>query len=198
MATSLTEIFNNALQGLKANRIMSGSDDTETADMCEQVWPSVRDAVLRSHPWNCAMKLAQLQQSATAPAWKWDYAYPLPADCLRVVEVVGADEGALEVWETVGGEVLCNEAAPVYISYVWRETDPTKYDALLCKVLEAALAAEIAYPLTASVTARQAAQASYEDRMREARGVDSRQGQTYGPVVPSTWRSAKLGGRWNR
>ena len=198
MATSLTEIFNNALQGLKADRIMSGSDDTETADMCEQVWPSVRDAVLRSHPWNCALKLAQLQSSATSPAWKWDYAYPLPIDCLRVVEIVGADEEAIEVWETVGDEVLCNEAAPVYISYVFRETDPTKYDALLCKAFEAALMAELAYPLTASVTARQAAQGLYENRMREARGVDARQAQSYGPIVQSTWQRAKFGGRWNR
>lgn len=198
MATSLTEIFNNALQGLKADRIMAGSDDSESADLCNQAWPSVRDAVLRSHPWNCAMRLAQLQQSATAPAWKWDYAYPLPTDCLRVVEVVGADEEAIEVWEVVGTEILCNEAAPVYISYIWRETDPTKYDALLCRVLEAALAAELAYPLTASVTARQAAQAMYDERMREARGVDARQAQTYGPIVTSMWQRAKLGGRGNR
>lgn len=198
MAISLTEIFNNALQGLKADRIMSGSDDTETADLCEQVWPSVRDAVLRSHPWNCAMKLAQVQQSSTAPAWKWGYAYPLPADCLRVVEVVGADEEPVETWETVGGEILCNEAAPVYISYVWRETDPTKYDALLCRVFEAAMMAELAYPLTASVTARQSAQALYDERMREARGVDARQAQGFGPIVKSYWSMAKLGGRWNR
>jgi len=198
MATSIVEICNNALQGLKAKRIMSLTDGSEEADLCNQAWPSVRDAVLASHPWNCAMKLAQVQQSATTPAWKWDYAYPLPVDCLRVFEVVGADESAITDWELASGEVLCNEDAPVYISYIRREEDPTKYDALLCKTLEAALAAEIAYPLTASVTARQAAETLLLNRLRDARGVDSRQGTAVEPITTSTWETAKLGGRYLR
>jgi len=194
MADSVISICNNALQGLKAERIMSLTDGTETADLCNQVWPSVRDAVLRSHPWNCATKLAQLQQSSTTPAWKWEYAYPLPSDCLRILEVVGEDELPITDWEQMSGEILCNEDSQVYLAYVRREEDPTKYDALLCKVMEAALAAEIAYPLTASVTARQTAEASLDQRMREARGVDARQAAKVEQLVPSSWAAAKYGG----
>jgi len=194
MAISIIEICNNALQGLKAERIMSLTDGTESADLCNQVWPSVRDSVLRSHSWNCATKLVQLQQDSTAPAWKWDYAYPLPADCLRILEVVGGDEQPVSDWEQLGAEILCNENSPVYMSYVRREEDPTKYDALLCKVLEAALAAELAYPLTASVTARQTAEALLDQRMREARGVDARQAAKVQQLVPSSWATAKYGG----
>lgn len=198
MATSIVDICNNALQGLKANRILSLDDGSEEANLCNQAWPSVRDAVLASHPWNCSMKLAQLQQSATAPAWKWDYAYPLPSDCIRVFAVAGATEEDVANWEVQSGEVLCNEDAPLYIAYGRSETDPTKYDPLLTKTLEAALAAEIAYPLTVSVTARQAAETMYQNRLREARGVDARQGTTVEPVTTSTWQYAKLGGRYIR
>jgi len=194
MATSVIEICNNALQSLKAERIMSLTDGTESADLCNQVWPSVRDAVLRSHPWNCATKLLQLQQSSTTPAWKWDYAYPLPADCLRILEVVGEDELPVSDWEQMNGDILCDEDSPVYLAYVRREEDPTKYDALLCKVFEAALAAEIAFPLTASVTARQTAEGLLEKRMREARGVDARQAAKVQQLVPSSWAAAKYGG----
>lgn len=194
MAISVIEICNNALQCLKAERIMSLTDGTEPANLCNQVWPSVRDAVLRSHPWNCATKLVQLQQSSTAPAWKWGYAYPLPSDCLRILEVVGEDEHPVSDWEQMSGEILCNEDSPVYMAYVRREEDPTKYDALLCKVMEAALAAEIAYPLTASVTARQTAEALLDQRMREARGVDARQAAKVQQLVPSSWAAAKYGG----
>lgn len=195
MATSVTEICNNALQGLKAARIMSLTDGSDEADKCGQIWPAVRDAVLASHPWNCAMYMAALQQSSTAPAWKWSYAYPLPADCLRVFELVGADETTVTDWEIQGRQILCDEDAPVYISYVRREEDPTLYDPLLCKALSAALAAELAYPLSAGVTAMQAAQTLYQNALREARGVDARQGSSTEDTNTSSWYWAKLGGR---
>jgi len=140
------------------------------------------------------MTLAALQQSSTAPAWKWDFAYPLPADCLRVIEFVGEDEEDVSDWEVSGREILCDEDTPVYIAYIRREEDPTKYDPLLCKALSAALAAELAYPLSAGVTAMQAAQQRYDNALREARGVDARQGSSTDDTANSTWFKAKYGG----
>jgi len=195
MATSIIEICNSALQGLKRERIMALTDNSEEANLCNQIWPGVRDMVLACHPWNSAMTLAQLQQSATAPAWKWDFAYPLPADCLRVFEVVGIDQMAVADWEIQGRDILCDEDAPVYISYARREEDPQKYDPGLCEVLIAALQARLAYPLTASVTAQQAAETLYQNRLRDARGIDARQGSAVKPIVESTWLRAKLGSR---
>jgi hypothetical protein len=154
--------------------------------------------VLSSHPWNAAMTLAQLAQSSTTPAWKWDYAYPLPADCLRVFDCVGAAETAVAEWEIQGREILCNEDSPVYISYVRREEDPTKYDPGLCEALIAAMMSRLAFPLSAGVTAMQAAETLYQNRLRDARGVDARQGSAVESVDVGSWTLAKLGGRYVR
>lgn len=195
MAGSVVEICNNALQGLKANRIMNLGDGSDEADKCNQIWPSVRDSVLASHPWHCAMTLVQLQQSSITPAWKWSYSYPLPADCLRVFELVDSSETTILDWEINGREIFCNADAPVYIAYVRREEDPAKYDALLCKALSAAMAADLAFPISAGVTAMQAAQTLYQNALREARGVNARQGSTTSDPNTGSWYFAKLGGR---
>lgn len=195
MATSVVQICNDALQGLKRERIMALTDNSEEAAVCNQAWPSVRDAVLRTHPWNCAMRQAQLHQSATAPTWKWGYAYPLPTDCLRVWEFVGSDGNPIRKWEKQGNCLLCNEDAPVYISYVRREEDPTLYDALLCDALTARLMVKLAFPLNASVAATQQANAMYEASLREARGVDAKESGDSEPLTLSNWVSSKYGSR---
>ena len=64
MATSVIEICNNALVDLGEEPITSLADNTKAARLCNQRWPAVRDAVLRAHPWNCAVTLARLAASA--------------------------------------------------------------------------------------------------------------------------------------
>lgn len=195
MATSVIEICNNALQDLKADVITSLTDGSENARLCNQRWPQVRDFVLAEHPWNCAMTQAELAASSTAPTWKWDYAYPLPSACLRVFEVVSATEDPITSYEVQGREILCNEPGPIFISYVRREEDPTKYDAQLCEALSAALAARLVYPITASVTGQQAWTTLYENILAKARGVDARQGSAPESTDRGSWHYARLGGR---
>jgi hypothetical protein len=145
MATSVIEICNNALLDLGEEAIMSLGGESKAAGLCNHRWPAVRDAVLRAHPWNCAMAQAELAAGTAAPLWKWEYQYVLPTDFLRITQLVGGDGTCIPEWEIQGGIILCNEAAPIYISYVRRETDPRKYDALLGETLSARLAATLAY-----------------------------------------------------
>jgi hypothetical protein len=192
MATSVIEICNNALTDLGEDAIMSLSDDSKAARLCAQRWPAVRDAVLRAHPWNCAMSQAELAACAAAPLWKWDFQYELPADFLRIVELVGSGLERVAQWEVQGRIVLCNTAAPLYLSYVRRETDPQKYDALLCEALAARLSATLAYPLSGSTALAQAFWSAFQQKMTEARGVNAREGVPQA-MAPATWLSAKLG-----
>ena len=80
MATSVIEICNNALLDLGEDVIMSLGDESKAAGLCNHRWPAVRDAVLRAHPWNCAMAQAELAAGAVAPLWKWEYKYNLPTE----------------------------------------------------------------------------------------------------------------------
>lgn len=194
MATSVIEICNNALLDLGEDAIMSLGDENKAAGLCNHRWPAVRDAVLRAHPWNCAMNQAELAASTAAPMWKWEYKYTLPTDFLRIVQVVGEDGTDITDWEIQGGIILCNESAPIFISYVRRETDPQKYDALLSETLSARMAATLAYPLSGSTSLAQSYWGSYQDKLTEARGVDAREGVP-DSIAPTSWLGAKNGGR---
>ena len=86
------------------------------------------------------------------------------------------------------------EAAPIYISYVRREIDPKKYDAMLDEALSARMAATLAYPLSGSTTLAQAYWTMYQEKLTEARGVDAREGVPES-VTPTGWLGAKMGQR---
>ncbi|AMK10320.1 MAG: hypothetical protein AB7E51_12210 [Pseudodesulfovibrio sp.] len=192
MATSVIEICNNALLDLGEDAIMSLGDNSKAAGLCNHRWPAVRDAVLRAHPWNCAMAQAELAAGTAAPLWKWEYKYVLPTDFLRVIRVVGADGTEVLEWEIQSGIILCDEEPPLFISYVRRETDPKKYDALLAETLSARMAATLAYPLSGSTALAQSCWKTYQEKLTEARGVDAREGVPES-VVPATWLGAKIG-----
>ena len=192
MATSVIEICNNALLDLGEDVIMSLGDESKAAGLCNHRWPAVRDAVLRAHPWNCAMAQAELAASAAAPMWKWERQYALPTDFVRIVQLVGGDGTEIRDWEIQGGIILCNEDAPIYISYVRRETDPSRYDPLLGETLSARLAATLAYPLSGSTSLAQAYWELYQDKLTEARGVDAREGVPES-LTPTGWLSARTG-----
>lgn len=192
MATSVIEICNNALLDLGEDVIMSLGDEGKAAGLCNHRWPAVRDAVLRAHPWNCAMAQAELAAAVAAPLWRWEYKYTLPSDFLRIVKIVGRDGNEVADWEIQGGIILCDEDAPIYISYVRREEDPKKYDSLLDEAFSARLAATLAYPLSGSTSLAQAYWSSYQEKLAEARGVDAREGVPES-VTPTGWLASRLG-----
>ena len=192
MATSVIEICNSALIDLGEEAIASLTDNTKAARLCNQRWASVRDAVLRAHPWNCASALTELAASASSPAWKWTSSFPLPTDCLRVLSVA-AGGAPLSAWEVQAGLVLCDEAGPLSVAYIRRLDDPRLFDPLLSEALSARLAATLAYPLTASTSLGQAFWALYADKLREARGVDAREAAPIPAPAPTTWLAAKMG-----
>ncbi|MEF2230883.1 MAG: hypothetical protein V3571_08140 [Pseudodesulfovibrio sp.] len=194
MASSVIEICNNALLDLGEDAIMSLADGSKAAALCNHRWPAVRDAVLRTHPWNCAMAQAELAAAVAAPLWKWEFQYALPTDFLRIIAIVARDGAPVNDWEIQGGIILCNEDAPLFISYVRREPDPGKYDPLLTEALSARLAATLAYPLTGSTSLAQAYWDIYQKKLAEARGVDAREGVPES-VTPTRWIGARNSAR---
>jgi hypothetical protein len=192
MATSVIEICNNALLDLGEDAIASLADNTKAARLCNQRWPAVRDAVLRAHPWNCAVAQAELAASSEPPAWQYSRRFPLPSDCLRVlaVQCCGA---ALVAWEVQEGAILCDEDGPLDIAYVRRIEDPRLFDPLLCEAFTARLSATLAYPITASTSLAQAFWSAYAEKLREARGVDAREAAPMAAPAPDSWLKAKLG-----
>jgi hypothetical protein len=167
------DICNSALNMIGASNIISLTEDSRAARVCNQRYEFVRDAVFRAHPWNCLISRVEVAADATAPAFEFSYAHTLPTDpyCLRVLRPQDPDS----VFKIEGRKLLAN-STPFNFVYISRVTDPNEYDQLLIEALAARLAADISYALVNSATLTQNLFAIYEAKVSEARFVDATEG----------------------
>ena len=169
---STVDICNGALNQLGATTILSLTEDSKNARLCNSRYTQVRDGVFRSHPWNCLQKRVELAADTTAPAWGFTSAYTLPADCLRLLKILDYDSN----YKVEGRKILSN-ASSMKILYIGRITDPNEYDELLRETLSASLAADIAFAVTSNNTTATNMYNLFQDKLKDARFVDSTEGQ---------------------
>ena len=169
---STVDICNGALNQLGATTILSLTEDSKNARLCNSRFTLVRDGVFRSHPWNCLQKRVELAQDTTAPAWGFKFKYDLPGDCLRLLKILDFDSN----YKVEGRSVLSNNTT-MKILYISRIEDPNQYDELLRETLSAALGSDIAYAITSNNTTSQNMLITYQEKLKDARFVDSTEGQ---------------------
>ena len=169
---SVVDICNGALNQLGASTILSLTEDSKNARLCNARYTQVRDSLFRSHPWNCLQKRIQLAADTTAPAWGFTSAYTLPADCLRLLRILDYDSNH----KVEGRKILTNNSS-MKILYVARIEDPNEYDELLRETISAALAADIAYAVTSSNPVSLNMYNLYQTKLKDARFVDATEGQ---------------------
>ena len=169
---SVVDICNGALNQLGATTILSLTEDSKNARLCNSRYTQVRDGVFRSHPWNCLQKRVEIAADTTAPAWGFSYAYTLPADCLRLLRILDYDSN----YKVEGRKILSNTSS-MKILYIARITDPNEYDELLRETLSASLAADIAFAVTSNNTTATNMYNLFQDKLKDARVVDSTEGQ---------------------
>ena len=173
---SVVGICNGALNQLGATTILSLNEDSKNARLCNTRYSEVRDAVFRSHPWNCLQKRVELAQSTTTPPWGYKFKFDLPGDCLRLLRILDFDSN----YQVEGRSILSNNET-MKILYISRVTDPNQYDELLRETLSSALGADIAYAITSNNTTSQNMIVSYQEKLRDARFVDSTEGYNVNP-----------------
>jgi len=169
---STVDICNGALNQLGATTILSLTEDSKNARLCNSRYTQVRDGLFRTHPWNCLQKRIELAADTTAPAWGFTSAYTLPADCLRLLKILDYDSN----YKVEGRKILSN-ASSMKILYIGRITDPNEYDELLRETLSASLAADIAFAVTSNNTTATNMYNLFQDKLKDARFVDSTEGQ---------------------
>lgn len=172
-ATSEVQLCSNALGLLGASTISSFDDGSAFATLCKNLWPTVRDAVLGSHPWKCVSKQATLTPEATNYSFDWSYSFVLPPQCLRVISI-GQERDDDPEFEIMDGRVLTDEAV-VYLRYVYQQADVTKYDAMLTMACTSGMAASLAYPVTKAQTVMDAMFKLHEFHLKRARTVNGQQ-----------------------
>lgn len=149
MASQVT-ICNLALLKFGDKSIASIDDETAEARACKALYDMERNMLLYSHPWNFAMKRAELVQLGTDPAFEYDYQYALPNDCLRAWELYSSTAN----WVIEGCVLLTNEDE-VYLRYIAKITDPTYYSPLFIDCLALKLGAELATKLGEAKTTKE-------------------------------------------
>ena len=169
---SVVGICNGALNQLGATTILSLTEDSKNARLCNSRYTQVRDALFITHPWNCLQKRIELALDASAPTWGFKYSYTLPADCLRLLRILDYDTN----YKVEGRKVLSNSET-MKILYVSRVTDPNEYDELLRETISASLGADIAFGITSNNQTAKNMYELFKDKLRDARFVDSTEGQ---------------------
>jgi hypothetical protein len=203
MAYSQVGIINLALLAIGVKRISAvyPTETTPQAIDANDCWEYVRDEVLAKKDWAFAKTRAVLAQNATSPTAMYDYAYTLPSDFLRLClktpqdPVILSDEyeeqyflGDTLVYkkaeyrysiETISDGTIClltdydNSTYDLYITYIKKVTDTTKYSPLFIKALSYRLAAALSLARTETRTKFADMMAMYEKALQEADGLNA-------------------------
>lgn len=197
--TAETDIVNVALRLIGAQPITSLDDGSESANAADGIYTELLDDILRTHNWNFATKRQKLAQSSTAPAFEFDYAYPVPSDWLKTVSVHDNDAGTGTVFyreEFVADQrVLCCSSSDLYLRYIARVTDPNLMPADFRRIFSLALARDLAVPIASSNTLQDMMSAQYTRALARARSADG-MGSFPEQRPRGSWANSR-GGQWS-
>lgn len=178
MATQVG-LINRALARIGEERIVSINDRSPRAQTIRDIWDDVRQAAIRSHPWNFAIRRAILAPVDGAPVYGWGYRFRLPqADndhqgwqrTLGVFE--DEDELQRAAYKAEGPYLLAN-VATLYLRFVADITNVNNWDSLFREAMMLKLGAELALALSNSGTIRDALRDEADRAFARARGVDA-------------------------
>jgi len=187
MVRGRTDVANIALARAGAGAVTSlDEDQTLEARSLRHEWPLLRDAALRSHPWDFASATASLRRLERPSEFPGDPSVPLaawalPADCLLAREawVDGMPEPKdrpLRVARAGAGMALHVDGAAraVRLVYTRRMDDPARWTAEFVNLVAWRMAAHLCMAVRGLSEGLQACQAMHDRALDEARRQDAR------------------------
>jgi hypothetical protein len=190
MATEVS-ICSNALLMLGGQPINALNENSDRARLAANLFPAVRNYVLRRHPWNCAVKRVTLSPDLETPGFDWAFQFTLPSDYMRMLSV--GERGAEEDYKIESGKLLLDTNVAL-VRYIWRNENVGTWDDMLVWAMTMSMKAVFAYPITQSASMEQLVEAALRDVLKQARAVD---GQDDPPETlgDSPLFAARLGAR---
>lgn len=179
-APSPVALCNRALTQVGGRLITSFADDNNEAKLCALHYEPLRDEVTTAYEWSHALaRFGPMTPLAGAPPFGYDYTYQLPSGCLRVLHVTIDPDGEHEVarYAVEGQQLLADIGAGLYLRYIQRVTDTTKFTSMFTQALVARIAAELSVPLAESKSLAQQNFQLYQAKVGEAASVDGLQGR---------------------
>ncbi len=175
--SSWVQIANLALRRLGADRISALGEDSEEGRAVNDTYQTVRDDVLRLHPWNCATELKVVTADTAAPAFGFLHQYTLPTDpyCLRVMKVNDIVVEKNTKFKVRRRKIHTDFGSPINLEYIARVTNPQEFDSVLVRCMAAHLAAAIAFRLTNSRKAEDNMEKWAERSLKQAQTPDAQE-----------------------
>jgi hypothetical protein len=176
MAATDVDIASNALVKLGAKAISSFDDGSTEAVIANALYSAAIDDLLAKYEWRHAQNIKSLDQIADTPAAKFDYAYQLPSD---LVKLHGCFRDDLAIrYDLFGDQVWTNEDDNVFAEYTFRPAVDT-WPIHFVTVAEFYLAFQFAMPVTQIKAVRDEWKDDYYRELMDAKRQDGRQRTTH-------------------
>jgi hypothetical protein len=152
---SWTQICNRALGRLGDATITDLSDGGKNAEYCGRFLPEAIEYVLGQYDFNFARRRIRLVPNTEKPAFGWREQFNFPVDCIRIVNVYGANgliQGDAECvpYQVENGKILAN-TDELKIIYIARPDDPNK----MPEAVRTAISTHLAYLLSTALTSNE-------------------------------------------
>ncbi|SFY18645.1 hypothetical protein SAMN04244548_03003 [Paracoccus pantotrophus] len=164
-----------AFRLMELGPISSFADDTPQAQDAAQQYPMARKLCLEACDWSFASRIADLPEAVrpdTTPiASGFPYLYRLPADCLKVREVI---DPCLD-WRLDGDFLRADRAGPMSIRYTADQSNETRFPAMFAEAVSWRLAAMLAPRWVGATNKSQLLEQGAEQSLKQAMRADARQ-----------------------
>lgn len=167
--TSSVSVCSNALVMLGGAPFSSFDEAKPHVRIAANLYPSVRDDVLRAHTWNCATGRVILAPIAATPAFDFAYQFQVPGDWLRTLQV--GRKGNPIPYRSEGQRLLADVNA-LPLVYCFRNTVEDTWSTNLIHVIELAMAAKMAYAVTSSSSVRDSYRDEFARELKVAKAID--------------------------
>lgn len=172
--TSAISVCSAALLELGSRPINDFDENTEGARLCANLWPILRDNMLRLHPWNFAKKRVKLSPTKDIPEFGYSFAFNVPADFLRVISVNGEYAKGMawpEGYTLENGQIL-SDVPSLHLQYVYRNEEPINWDSEFTRLMVLTMKKSLAYPVTRDNAVKNDAEQEWAIALRLAKSTN--------------------------
>jgi hypothetical protein len=171
--SSEVDICNIALAKLGVDTITSfGDKDDKGSIICNAVYPTLVQELLRLYPWNFALEKAMLALRSSAPLFGYAYSYALPGDSMKVISL----EEETDQFKKVGN-TLETDTENAKITYVKDITDPVLFDSTFVMLLAARITSVIGFAMTGKEELIPVFERQYALSLKSVIDVDASEGK---------------------
>ena len=154
--TALT-VCSDSLLLLGARPISSFTEGTDSANLCDRLYPGIKKSTLEAYHWGFSFKSAQLARTINTPVNKYRYQYVLPSDRIgalsKVYNNLGIGAQPVKDW-AIMGDKLITDYTTVVADYKFL-IDEAMMPSYFIQLLKYMMAWHLAEPITDQISKTQ-------------------------------------------